>query len=68
MNNLIWSWSEMAINQLEAKRISNWTNKILYQEIIKGTSGLASLYRPENKSEVLIIGDGYKRILEYRIR
>ena len=42
--------------------------KIIYQEIIKGTSGLASLYRPENKSEVLIIGDGSIRILEYRIR
>ena len=34
MDNLIWSWSEMAINQLEAKRISNWTNKILHQEML----------------------------------
>lgn len=27
MNTLIWSWSEISIIQLEAERISNWTNK-----------------------------------------
>ena len=34
LNYLIWSWSEIAINQLEEKRISCWTNKILYQEML----------------------------------
>jgi hypothetical protein len=39
--------------------------KIIYQEIINNADGFISLDISENNNEVLIIGDGYKRVLEY---
>lgn len=42
--------------------------QIIYQEIINGTKGLAPLFRKEKNSEVLIIGDGFKQVLEYSLQ
>ena len=39
--------------------------KIIYQEIINNADGFMTLNSPENNKEVFIIGDGYKRVLEY---
>ena len=41
--------------------------KIIYQEIINNADGFIKLYSPGTKKEVLIIGDGDKRVLEYSL-
>ena len=41
--------------------------KIIYQEIINNADGFTKLKTFGNNKEVLIIGDGYKRVLEYSV-
>ena len=53
--------------QLTQINIISPEGEIIYQEVINKSFGLAPLYKKERNSEVLIIGNGTKEILEYSL-
>lgn len=61
---LVHSRSSIGLSQLT---IISPNKKIEYQEVISGTKGLLSIEGKKHNSEVLLVGDGPRNVLEYSV-